>query len=293
MIGDPDNSRIYISQSQPAEGSEQDKIKASKTHIEVKADDNALEVKHIDGALAGIIYSVSGDFTPGSKLTLRAEVEGLPSVTAKSVIPEEIPEVRIGKSVDKARCTFSISVAESKKKDSFFGVQIMYRKVYEFIGNVPDDIKRQYQSQPVKEEFIGFNEISYNMELGDLSSIGSTLVAELSDQKTLMTPGIAEGSETIITVPVNRLYAGLVQSSLGTAPEDNYGVYEEYEYKVMLFRLTPEIYNHMKARKMAADSPLDPSLGFTPVTYTYTNVSDGLGYFGGVKTYVSEWSKFE
>lgn len=291
MVGDPDNSRISVSVSQPAESPEQENIQASMVNIEVEADGKALEVKHIDGSRTAAIYSVKGDFTTGQKLTLRTDVQGLPSVTAETVIPEEIPDVRISKSIDNTKCTFSISVAE--EKNSFFGVQIRYRKVYEFIGNVPDKDKDYYESQPVKEEFIGFHESSYNMELGDISSIGSILVARFSDQKMFMTSGLAEGSETIITVPVNRLYSGLVQSSQGPDPEDNYGIYEDYEYKVMLFRLSPEIYNHMRARKMAADSPIDPCLGFTPVTYTYTNVCDGLGFFGGVKTYVSEWSKFE
>lgn len=116
---------------------------------------------------------------------------------------------------------------------------------------------------------------------------------QVHGQKMLITTGLAAEHETIINVPVKKSYSGMIQSSQGPKPEDNYAIYEKYEYRVMLFRLSPEIYNHLKARRIAELSPLDPCLGFTPVTYTYTNVCDGLGFFGGVTTYASDWNKFE
>ena len=293
MIGDPDNSRISVSVSQPTERPKQEYIKASKVRIEVEADGKALEVKHTDGTQTEAIYSVRGDFTSGQRLTLRTEVEGLPSVSAETVIPEEIPEVRISRSEDNQKCTFTLSVSEELKKKSFFGVQIMKRKVYEFAGNVPEKDKYYYESQPVKEQYAEFHETSYNMELGDISSISSTMSGRIYGQKMLITSGLAAEHETIIKVPVKKSYSGMIQSSQGPKPEDNYAIYEKYEYRVMLFRLSPEIYNHLKARRIAEFSPLDPCLGFTTVTYTYTNVCDGLGFFGGVTTYASDWNKFE
>jgi hypothetical protein len=293
MVGDPDNSRIYVSVSQPVEGSEQENIKASKVQIEIEADGRPLEVKHVDGTLTEAIYSVKGDLTSGRKLTLRTSVEGLPSVSAQTVIPEEIPQVRISKSSDKLKCTFSISVSEEARENSFFGVQIMKRKLYEFTGNIPDSEKNYYESKPVSEDLAGFYQTSYNMELGDLSSIKDEMVAEFAGQKMFITSGSAEGEETVLEIPIKKLSDGLVQGSQGPKPEDNYAIYEYHEYKVFLYRLSPEIYNHLKARKFAENSPLDPCLGFTPVTYTYSNVCDGLGFFGGVKAYVSQWNKFE
>jgi hypothetical protein len=40
----------------------------------------------------------------------------------------------------------------------------------------------------------------------------------------------------------------------------------------------------------AADVPIH--LGFTPATYTYTNIEGGLGMFGAVSVYESDWIRF-
>ena len=106
--------------------------------------------------------------------------------------------------------------------------------------------------------------------------------------------GEPSGNETLVNVSITPSSGGLVSGHFNSsAPERNYEIYEYWEYKVLLYRLSDEIYKHMKAIYIRDYYPLEPSLGFTPVTYTYTNVCDGLGFFGGVTTYASDWNKFE
>ena len=106
--------------------------------------------------------------------------------------------------------------------------------------------------------------------------------------------GEPSGNETLVNVSITPSSGGLVSGHFNiSAPERDYEIYEYWEYKMLLYRLSDEIYKHMKARYIRDYYPLEPSLGFTPVTYTYTNITGGLGVFGGVSGYGSEWTRIE
>lgn len=73
----------------------------------------------------------------------------------------------------------------------------------------------------------------------------------------------------------------------------NSKITEAYEYNIKVFCLSPEIYHFLKARYMIDWTDIPVHLGFTPVTYTYTNVEGGIGVFGGASAYESGWIRLE
>ena len=72
-----------------------------------------------------------------------------------------------------------------------------------------------------------------------------------------------------------------------------YEIYECFEYKVKVCRLSAELYHCFKALYIADNSDAPIHLGFSPVTYTYTNVEGGLGIFGAMSVYESDWRYYE
>ena len=72
----------------------------------------------------------------------------------------------------------------------------------------------------------------------------------------------------------------------------SYAVYQSYEYRIRLYRISAETYDYLAARYVGKNSFLPVYMGFTPPVYVYTNISGGAGMFGTASTYESEWLRY-
>lgn len=65
---------------------------------------------------------------------------------------------------------------------------------------------------------------------------------------------------------------------------------QTYRYRVRVYSVSPEFYYYAKAQFFLWNGSDDlAAMGLTPPNFTYGNISGGMGLFGGVNVYMSDW----
>lgn len=306
MLGTGEQDKIDVTVSQPAMGNETVTAEAVRLYLEADGTPVALTMgeQQTDGTVS---YDLEGTFAPGQKIVLRAEAEGLPSVKAVTTVPRSLPQVRIEPRIvesyrdrDDAQNmadlypvrNFHIVLDEKPQDNSYFAVQILRKTVYDIIGTPSDYMLEQYLS---KSGIVKYDDLYSNTSLtegGAISSMEKELLLDYSGGEMLVAPAEDEDGKSVLDLYVAVTERRLVSASYtNTGGEQliNYEIYEDFEYDLKVYRLSPELYHCMRARYIVEESDAPIHLGFTPVTYTYTNVVGGLGMFGAVSMYETDW----
>ncbi len=301
VLGDH-NDQINVMVSHPITGYET--AKAEDVHITLEADgvniplepDNSVESDNM------ITYKIQSMLTDGQELVLEAKADGLPDVIARTVMPASLPKVCVThefiqsykdsdpdqtiSSYMNTLSRFKVEIAEEPKKNSYFGIQVVRQKKYEFVGDVPDHEREMYVDGEEQIDDIYVN--AQIPEGGALSSVKNDMVVLHKGGELLVCPADRDKNSSVVNVDVDGKERRMV-SGHGDFDNWEYATYEYYRYRIKVFRLSPEMYHCIRARYIAdySDAPLH--LGFTPVTYTYTNVEGGLGMFGAVSAFETDW----
>lgn len=306
MLGTDGKDRISITVSQPALGEED--ATAEDVALYLEADGENVELERDMDDKDGVSYIPQGIFSPGQKLVLRAEADGLPSAKAETRVPESLPHVTITPKIVESyrqdelgqpmpdypyqRQNFHIVLDEEPEEGSYYGVQVLRKLVYYTVGDVPDYIWNDYAENMGIPEYDNLYVNAGPSESGSLSSIETELIVDHDGGPMRVAIGESEDGKAAIDVYVSvteHLMRSAQYTSKDGVEELVYAVFELYEYKLKVFRLSPEIFHFFRGRYVVEESLAPIHLGFTPVTYTYTNVEGGLGMFGAVSMYETDW----
>ena len=302
-------SRINLMVSQPLNGSETVTAEEVKVTLETEGESVLLvrDQEYLAVYPGEVSYVTEKTFMPGQKLRLVAEAEGLPSAVAYTTVPEKLPVPVIScermfahMKRDPELMTdhleeifnFSIALDEPVSENSYFAVQMYVRKFHEYTGNVREHDKEYYDR--LSEE--GYDDIFVNSEMMEnpaLSSQKVDMIIDYEGGEMKVLPASSVNGKSVLEIPVKATERRLIWGSYGQNPEDQYEIYECFEYKVKVYRLSAEMYHCFKSRYIADNSDAPVHLGFSPVTYTYTNIVGGLGMFGAMSVYESDWKGYE
>lgn len=312
VVGTEDADRINLVVSRPAFGSEA--VSAEDIRLSLTNDGKSVELvrdmdyeSDIEGEIS---YLVHGDFQPGQKLELRAEAEGLPSVKALTSVPARMPDVEVtcrevksyrddeeysGSSSLRTLWELHLTMDERPDKDSFYGVQVIKNVSYDTLGKVPEHHWEDYENAG-KTEYDALHINSKSGEGGSISSVEKELMVAFAGGDMRVLAAEADGDASALDVYVYPTNSHRKSGSYhyNEAGEEvwEWEVQEIYKYKIIVYRLSPEIYHCFRARYMIDMADVPIHLGFTPATYTYTNIEGGLGMFGAVSVYESDWIRF-
>lgn len=309
MLGKEEWNRINIVVSDPVLKVEDTSSEDVVLHLE--ADGNPVSLlrdmdyeSETDGEIS---YYVKEGFRPGQKLELKAEAPGLPSVSAVTYVPASLPEVVVthqlvksykdnepGQIMQSLRTlqNFHVVLDEQPEEESYFGVQVKKRKTWDIVGNPPLHVAMKYDPTLVQEEYDDLYVNTQAREGGAISSMEKELVTDCIGGEMAVSPAVLKDGKAVLDVFVAPTERHMVEAEY-YGGEIVYEIYELYEFDIKVFRLSPELYHYFRARFIVEESDAPIHLGFSPVTYTYTNVNGGLGVFGAVAMYEIEWIRID
>lgn len=307
ILGQKDGGRINMTVSQPALGSED--ASAEDITLTLRADGEPValvrDLDYVPETEGTVSYLVEGSFQPGQKLELEAVSPALPSAKAVTTVPPSLPDVKLTyKKVNVYKnkepeqmmnlinlLEFNMAMDEKPQRDMYFGVQVCKRAVYDTVGTVPDHTWEIYEEKYGIEEYDDLYIDAIYSEGSALSSAVEEMFVLYNGGDMQVNPAEAQGDGAAIKTYV---YPTRKQLMHGSYHDDaRYEIYEVFEYNIRLYRLSPEVYRCLKARYIIDNSRVPIHLGFSPVTYTYTNVEGGIGMFGAVSEYESGWFRIE
>lgn len=308
ILGQKDGGRINLAVSQPALGSED--ASAEDITLSLKADGEPVslvrDMDYVPETEGMVSYLVEGSFRPDQQLELVAESPDLPSAKALTTVPASLRDVKLTyKEVNTYKnrdpeqtmgnlitlLEFNMAMDEKPDTDIYFGVQVCKRAVYDTVGTVPDHTWEQYEK---KYGIVEYDDLYIDATYTEGSAISSAVkeMFVLYDGGEMqVSPAEPEGDGAAVKAYVYPTRKQLMQGSYHD--DARYEIYEVFEYDIHLYRLSPEVYRCLKARYIIDNSRVPIHLGFSPVTYTYTNVEGGLGMFGAVSEYESGWFRIE
>ena len=296
VIDDSETKWVYISISQPSNGKKSTTADKVSVRMMVDGKEVKLNADKSSSSSYATSYYTRTKCSPGQKIELSAEAVGLPSVYAESAIPPAISEyistvnVDLNGDVSDTLSYFRIWLSDAAVPTEYpWGVQILKRKIYELKGDITEDIKQKYESLSGKASVSDIIQAHlYISENEGLSSRYSEMITDLNGGNIKIS-----NQMKYMELPIKktlRKYKESIQTSYnGTFCY----VYENYEYKIRIYSISPELYNYLRSNFIATNSEIPIHLGFSPATYLYTNIHGGLGYFAGATTYETEWTKYE
>ena len=299
IVSDGNDDMIKVNVSHPVFGKETAMPEDVKLTLEVDGNEVELirDVDYVSSGDGEIAYLVNEPLASGQKLTLKAESTGLPSAEAVTVIPEPIPEFAVSHSVEESYrvkdgdllygtfstlSKFHVVIDEEFSKDAFYGVQVLKKKQIEVIGTPVD---------PIDESLYGHEEYDNIYEypvMTELSSVKHEIIIDHDGGELLLTELNEEDGKVSFDVYVDNEPRYMTNAEWN-GDELIYACYEYYEYKVKVFRIPHEMYHTLRSEYIKENSDAPLHLGFSPVTYAYTNVKGGLGMFAAVTSSETEW----
>lgn len=307
LIKDNGQSRIDIGIAKPIGAADNSYLEYLKLALEADGKQVELTPDPVNSGDDLLSYATDAVFSPGQKLTLQASCGYLPQIRAEAAVPTPIPEVKIlkaesqsykndGAGMDtdelKTLWVFTVQIDESPDDETCFGIQVLKRKVFEYEGNVPEHEREMLEKEALIEQADDLYVNGSLPENGELSSIDPEMVVDFDGGETFISRSKGNYGKATVSVMVEPTRRTIVSSGFDALMGLSYAVYQSYEYKIRLYRLSAETYNYLAARYVGQNSLLPSYMGFTPPVYVYTNVSGGAGTFGTVSTYESEWVRY-
>ena len=187
---------------------------------------------------------------------------------------------------------FTAQIDESPDDETCFCMQVLKRKVFEYEGNVPDHEREMLEKEELIEQTDDLYVNGLLPDNGELSSIDPEMVVDFDGGETFISRSKGNYGKATVSAMVEPTKRTILSSDFDALTGLSYAVYQSYEYRIRLYRISAETYDYLAARYVGKNSFLPVYMGFTPPVYVYTNISGGAGMFGTASTYESEWLRY-
>lgn len=257
------------------------------------ADGAEVELMRSDGTVPGIaegsFYTLE-KFAPGDVLEFSASVDGLDDVTAVTQVPGRFPEVTVRSGLgmyDPGDYGESLLLTADFKDDpsseDFYGVIVTSRTVYErnYDQSVEDDTFEDYESYPyVILPPDTEDNSSRDRVLNVTYDMRNSFTDSMSDIQMML------WDDTGFDGGMAHLELFLNYDPDWYCPMQTGRLECRKKYRLMLFKVSPEIYYAAKADYIYSHNSFKD---FSSPAFMYSNVIGGIGYFGAMNESYSEW----
>ena len=272
-----DTTVIQLSKSVPVSKREPlDKsVRNADIHFTVNGKEQAIYWNEDStSSLPAQCYYTLGKWGKNDCLQLQAASTGLPAITAQTVMPDNFPlkEIRLAPKGDSDN---TLQVLLTFKYDGgtndYYGIRLIKKEITTKDGD--EDVSFQSVEFDLKDEPL-LNNLS---DLDEIFMFSNRFFQNLyiwDDEKI-------PGKE--YTVRLNMDYQKDYDVDW-----DNFSYREEY--KIYLYKLSPEFYSYFKTLNNINNNDLG-NHGLSPMLHHYTNVSNGIGVVGACQITEKEWLK--
>lgn len=216
--------------------------------------------------------SINGPaFRSGDKVEITFSAEGMETVTASTVIPDEFPEYSLNfRESNEGYNTLTINYKDNPNKTNYYGVRIWW-KGRRIIHNGNGEIEQEFPMKTSVKPYGNYDSIQI-----DPGAYSPVLVGTSDGDIYFWSDEDEEDDE----------YEVLFTYTYGWDVEA--GTIEVDGLRCQFFSLSEEMYRVMYADYDSSYNPF-AYIGFSSPSFTYSNIRNGLGYFCGYRTADTGW----
>ena len=242
-------------------------------------------------------WTVPGTVPEGASLKIKASATGMEDVHGVAIVPFK-PKLNIscspfdytehiwGDSWTTHYLKIDIDVEDRENETGYYAVQILQKshQYCEFTeeakaeGNMDYDYVSTQSITPENLNISSFDDVEDNEGI-TIGYDGYRLAYYWSGAMRLYTAEELENTTLYLRAypdEENRTSQYITRSG------------HTSQYKVKVFRVSPEIYRYAKAYNLERNNDL-AAMGLAPVNFTYSNIVGGSGFFGALSSTESEW----
>lgn len=207
-------------------------------------------------------------------LQLQVASTGLPAITARTFMPDIFPlkEIRLApRGSSENTLQVLVTFKDDEGTNDYYGIQMMKKQIR------TEDNEEDVSFYSVEFDLKGEPLLDNQSDLDEIFMLSNCFFGNLyiwSDDKI-------QGKE--YTLRLNMDYQKDFEYDW-----DNSSYREEY--KIYLYKLSPEFYNYFKTLNNINNNDLG-NHGLSPIHHHYTNVSNGIGVVGACQITETEWLK--
>lgn len=240
----------------------------------------------------GSFYTLK-KFSAGEILDFSASAEGLGDISTETVVPDRFPDVLTEIGLETEYNSFGqydalalkVSFRDDPSGKDFYGIMVQGQVYYvrNFDTGQEDFPAEDYCYFPYVFTDDTMDMSSEKPELRINYTGGNRLNEDSSDPEMLLfNDGSFNGR--IMELSVNTNYIQDCRYTMNTGTVEC-----RSRYRFILFKLSPEIYDSIKAWYNRSYGLPYVEYAMSSPSFVYTNIRGGLGFFGAVNVSVSEW----
>lgn len=283
--GGSDTTVFSLKTTYPVSGGSRVSVDVKTADVKLSSENRTVQLLRSDGTVPGIaegMFYTLEKFLAGETLEMEASLNGIPPVSARTVIPAAFPRfdvmiapVQLSGKDSGVKEGLSFRVTFDDSEDSrYYGMQVMSRIPS---PDEADGYYEYYKSPFYMDENSVFSNLTPMLTI---SYMGASRLGTFSEAPMVLWDGNIE----------ENIRRELVLEFL-----DNDSVLDgdirKSEFKVIMYRLSPEFYRFAKACFVTDNNSL-VNMGLASPSFTYTNVSGGMGIFGAVSMSETEWLEY-
>lgn len=207
----------------------------------------------------------AGTFCEGDRLSLTAGADGLETVKAETSIPDGFPEYSFKDytDTDGNKCVL-LKYKDNPQSRDYYGAAVEVRHTWQY----PQD-----GIQHTTTSFVYVNDSDISLDRYAYAPV----TAWFEEHYTFIWADQEEEDDSYE-----------MRTDIGISPADD----RKLEIRLHLYKLSEEMYRTLYAYYDANSNPF-AYIGLSSPSFTYSNVSRGVGYFCGYSKTVSEWMEIK
>ena len=272
-----DTTVIQLSRSVPVNKKEPlDKnMRNADIHFTVNGEEQAIYWnEESTSLLPAQCYYTLGKWKQDDCLQLQANVKDMPVITAKTLMPASFPlgEIELlPKGGSEKLLQVRITFKDNATTSDYYGIRLVKKEITRSDG----------------DENVSFNSVEFDLKdeplLNSLSDLDEIFMFSDHFFQDLYIWDDAKIQGKEYTLRLNMDYQKDFDVDWARF---SYSV----QYKIYLYKLSPEFYNYFKALNNINNNDLG-NHGFSSIIRHYTNVSGGIGVVGSCRVAETEWLK--
>ena len=297
-------------------------VKNYSNTVDEKAIDNAEINYTVNGKTSKIetigkgFYKITGAQKKGDNITFNVKADGLPPVYATTTIPESVnickPTVKEITIYDKDYSSLqkfdqvTATFTDNASTHDYYAVRVLVKN---YSGSVtayyengaayfPDIATYELYKNSVKWDSVSTRYIDSRCSIADINTSSEELLSPTSemDDNFGFSNNFYQNMYTFDDSSINgktyTLHLNISSNASYKVSTNSGNKYYDFNkaYQVQLIRLTPQYYHFLKSLNEIRNNDM-AQYGLSQISPTVSNVSSGLGLFGGWINSQTDWVK--
>ena len=266
LVGMSDTTVLRVCKTVPLNGITDPDVSREVSEISLTVDGKKVELAKADENTPGVpkgYWWTTDDIPGGSEVILTASADQAKDISSSFNMPDAFPAFEV---IYTSAPAFKITFTDDGRTDDCYAIMVYGECTRIKDGETKVTVRACEPYEPDEDFGMETRKDYLDVDMNDGTA-------------RLWSDTEFNGKEVSLSLEVWSYIDGINNSKYDEVRE---------RYKAVVYRLTPEFFRYAEVQNHLDHNTL-ASIGLAPASFTYTNVTNGLGLFAGAAVAETEW----